>query len=114
MNDASGTDGALPPDYAELERMMNERMGKAPIADQAVSADGVQVVFQTGHAFGVTALAMSRDGRLILSGSQDETSKLWDVASGRELRTLTGFGSMGPRNVQFSADGALPGDVMPA
>ena len=94
------------PDYAELERMMNERMGKAPIADQAVSADGVQVVFQTGHAFGVTALAMSRDGRLILSGSQDETAKLWDVASGRELRTLTGFGSMGPRNVQFSADGA--------
>ncbi len=93
-------------DFAEMEQMMNERMGKAPIADQAVSADGVQVVFQTGHAFGVTALAMSRDGRLILSGSQDETAKLWDVASGRELRTLTGFGSMGPRSVQFSADGA--------
>ncbi len=95
------------PDYSALERMMNERMGKAPIAVQAVSTDGVQVVFQTGHAFGVTALAMSRDGRLILSGSQDETAKLWDVASGREVRTLTGFGMMGPRSVQFSADGAL-------
>ncbi len=93
------------PDYRDLQRLMDERMGKAALADQAVSADGVQVVFQTGHAFGVTALAMSGDGRLLLSGSSDETAKLWDVASGREVRTLTGFGSMGPRNVQISADG---------
>jgi WD40 repeat protein len=93
-------------DFAAMERLMNERMGKAQLADEAVSADGVQVVFQTGHAYGITALAISRDGRLILSGASDETVKLWDVASGRELRTLTGFGSMGPRNVQISADGA--------
>ena len=93
------------PDYAALQQMMNERMGKAPIADQAISADGVQVVFQSGHAYGVTALAMSADGRLILTGSQDETAKLWDVASGREVRTLAGFGSMGPRHVQISTDG---------
>ena len=93
-------------DYAELERMMSERMGKAPLRDQPVTSDGVQVVFQTGHAFGITAVALSRDGRYILSGAQDETVRLWSVASGQEVRTLTGFDMGGPRLVAFSADGA--------
>ena len=93
------------PDYAELERMMSERMGKAPLRDQPVTTDGVQVVFQTGHAFGMTAVALSRNGRYILSGAQDETVRLWSVASGQEVRTLTGFDMGGPRLVAFSADG---------
>ncbi len=94
------------PDYAEFERMMSERMGKAPLRDQPVTTDGVQVVFQTGHAFGITAVALSRDGRYILSGAQDETVRLWSVASGQEVRTITGFDMGGPRLVAFSADGA--------
>jgi len=94
------------PDYAELERMMSERMGKAPLRDQPVTTDGVQVVFQTGHAFGMTAVALSRDGRYILSGAQDETVRLWSVASGQEVRTLSGFDMGGLRLVAFSSDGA--------
>src|SRR5688572_17933501 len=43
---------------------------------------------------------MSADGRYILSSGWDETAKLWDVASGRELRTITGLGMTGG-NVAF-------------
>ena len=45
---------------------------------------------QIGHASDVTAAAFSPDGRTALSGSGDKTLKLWDVATGQELRTFTG------------------------
>gem|GEM_PF-2297488 len=36
-----------------------------------------------------TSVAFSPDGRILASGSWDETIKLWEVETGRELRTLT-------------------------
>ena len=33
---------------------------------------------------------MSGDGRLAVSASDDQTLKVWEVESGRELRTLPG------------------------
>ena len=35
-------------------------------------------------------VALSGDGRLAVSASADQTLKVWDLASGRELRTLAG------------------------
>ena len=35
-------------------------------------------------------MAVTPDGRLAVSASGDQTLKVWDVESGRELRTLTG------------------------
>ena len=38
----------------------------------------------------ILGAAISPDGRIALSGGADSTLKLWDVASGKELRTLRG------------------------
>jgi WD40 repeat protein len=78
----------------EIWKRQQERSGKVPLAEGA-SAGGIQVVFQTGHAGIISSVAMSADGRYVLSASWDETAKLWDVASGQELRTITGLGMTG-------------------
>jgi WD40 repeat protein/uncharacterized caspase-like protein len=47
-------------------------------------------VLQTGHTASVNALALSPDGRFLVSGSEDLTLKIWDTATGNVLRTLSG------------------------
>jgi WD40 repeat protein len=44
----------------------------------------------SGHVGPVDALAISSDGRWLLSGSHDNTVRLWDLTSGSELRCLAG------------------------
>ena len=43
-----------------------------------------------GHTEGVFACAVSPDGSLIVSASEDKTLKVWDAATGRERATLKG------------------------
>ena len=50
------------------------------------------------------SVAFSPDGRSALSGSSDRTLKLWDVATGKEIRTFTGHADM-VWSVAFSPDG---------
>jgi WD40 repeat protein/serine/threonine protein kinase len=59
-----------------------------------------------GHAHHVTSVAMTVDGRFALSGSLDETLKLWDLASGLCLRTIEGHSGY-VRSVGLSDDGRL-------
>jgi WD40 repeat protein len=45
----------------------------------------------TGHTASILSLAISPDGRRLVSGSVDATVKVWDVASGILETNLTGF-----------------------
>ncbi len=44
----------------------------------------------SGHLDRINALAVSRQGELLASGSDDHTARVWDLESGRLLETLRG------------------------
>jgi WD40 repeat protein len=54
----------------------------------------------------VQSIAFSPDGKLVATGSQDNTIKIWDVDSGKELYTLRGH-SCSVTSVAFSPDGQI-------
>jgi WD40 repeat protein len=53
-------------------------------------ATGKKLREMRGHEEKVTALAFSRDGQTLASGSLDRTIRLWDPATGQERRPLPG------------------------
>src|SRR5580693_4178779 len=57
-----------------------------------------------GHTRQVTSVAYSPDGKTLASGSREGISKLWDVATGKELATLNSHNSW-VKSVAFSPDG---------
>ncbi|CAD5932100.1 Vegetative incompatibility protein HET-E-1 [Planktothrix agardhii] len=83
-----------------------------PNQNSSPSAPSTQISWQNptrvatliGHSSSVYSVALSPDGRTLASGSQDETIKLWDVPSQREIATLTGHSSF-VYSVAFSPDG---------
>jgi WD40 repeat protein len=49
-------------------------------------------------------VSFSPDGRRIVSGSDDDTLKVWDAETGQEMLTLEGHSDW-VRSVSFSPDG---------
>ena len=70
----------------------------------AALAHKLRLVPQTGHTKAVNSVAFSPDGKTIASGSYDNTIKLWDAASGKELKTMFGHSNW-VLSVSFSPDG---------
>jgi len=64
----------------------------------------VEIFPQLGHIGSVNSVAFSPDGKYVLTGSSDNTIKLWEVESGREIRTFLGH-TKSVYSVAFSPDG---------
>ncbi|MEW6615674.1 MAG: caspase family protein [Thermodesulfobacteriota bacterium] len=72
---------------------------------QGTDTEGsAQVFVQLGHTGGIKSVTFSPDGRYALSGSTDHTLKLWEISTGREMRTFTGH-TNNVASVAFSPDG---------
>lgn len=54
------------------------------------AAQEPELVLQRGHSDSITSIAYSPDGKFIATGSMDNTIKIWNASTGREIRTLTG------------------------
>jgi WD40 repeat protein len=65
----------------------------------------IEIVPLLAHAGAVNSAAFSRDGAFVLTGSDDGTLKLWDIASARLVRTFTGHKGK-VLDVALSPDGA--------
>ena len=52
-----------------------------------------KTIVLTGHSSWVDSVAISQDGQTLVSGSYDNTIKLWDLSTGKSIHTLVGHSS---------------------
>lgn len=67
-------------------------------------AQDVETVIQRGHELAVLSVAISPDSNYVATGSRDKSAKLWELRSGREVRSFLGHQASVSR-VLFSPDG---------
>lgn len=80
----------------------------ALFASLTALAQRPEVVVTTGHNDQINAMALNPDATLLASGANDKLIKIWDIATGRELRTMGGNdGRVG--SLHFDATGKLIG-----
>jgi WD40 repeat protein len=59
-------------------------------SSQTAFSQKPELYVQAGHSDYVRSVAFSSDGKLLASGSTDLKLKLWEVATGKELKTFVG------------------------
>ncbi len=89
---------------AEALKKRPEDLAVRHLLSQAMKPVAAMRAELRGHTLDVVSAAYSPDGKLLVSGGTDATVRLWDVASGRQLRILGEHGK-GLDAVEFSPDG---------
>jgi serine/threonine-protein kinase len=90
--------------WARVDLMLSGARNNAPDMKQSEHLVSDEVRRFEGDTDGVTSVALSADGRYILSAGFDRIVRLWDVQTGEELKRLPGHPGT-TWAVAFSPDG---------
>jgi WD40 repeat protein len=67
-------------------------------------SQSLETVVQKGHELAVLAVATSPDSNYVATASKDKSAKLWEVSTGREIRSFLGH-EASVSSVEFTLDG---------
>ena len=90
--------------FSAAHTQPESRRIEARAKQSAESASAPEIVFNVGHSGTVEAVCYSPDGKYIASGAADATIKIWEVETGRCVRTLEGH-TRAVYSVSYSPDG---------
>jgi len=114
-NDGGTVYYSVMPNIASSRNTADRRSGTILVGSQSFPVNQISQPMQgapnivwtgLGHGASANAVAFSPDGQLLASASSDHTLKIWRVADGALLRTLTGFFDS-VTSITFSHNGQL-------
>jgi WD40 repeat protein len=79
--------------------------GIDPVADLLDISSRNKIRSFTGHTDSIDSAAFSSDGKWLVTGSRDNTARIWEVDSGKLLMTLLSATAGDMQTVAFSPDG---------
>jgi WD40 repeat protein len=71
----------------------------------ALFGQSAELVLPVGHGDWVNAVCFTRDGEYIITGGNDYTAKLWEIKTGKEIRSFVGHTERALTSLAVSPDG---------
>lgn len=69
-------------------------------------AQSFETILQQGHELAVISVAISPDSNYVATGSRDKSAKVWEISTGREVRSFLGH-DLSVTAIGFTGDGKM-------